>query len=233
MTEQHPRNDLPVPFQPNVYGYMHYMTTEDGHRIHQDQAASIKRSGLYDRSKHIRIGVVGEVPYKEPLLTKISLEPESPIEYFHNPDIHLYEGWTLQRLWNDVQMMDETSLVWYVHTKGAVSNNPLGVQAWRHEMEDVVIHGWQRCIYVLEHQMIGCYGAHYFAHDDVKGRYFIPGNFWWAKASYIKTLPSPERWVDMLGHRGTDVHRYAFENWITMSSGRRDVMLGHALWKGE
>lgn len=102
---------------------------------------------------------------------------------------------------------------WYVlyfHAKGAKNREPHIAPVWRLCMEKVVLWRWRECVAALD-EGYDTAGAHWLtkeehAHRFPNGNWRAPskyspgtpiwgGNFWWSKASYLKTLaPLPENW---------------------------------------
>jgi hypothetical protein len=83
-------------------------------------------------------------------------------------------------------------MVFYHHAKG-LTYSPTDALAtsWRVCMERCCIWNWMRCVQDLEH---GCdsVGAHWCTPEEYPGLVKAPfwgGNFWWAKASFLSTLP--------------------------------------------
>lgn len=171
--------------------FHHVYATPEGLRIAEEQHGTYRRLGFdaYPNNVH----------------TYFSYPSDSP---------QLYEGATLQKLWEYALGASECRPICYIHTKGASIVEPHRVgsyQAWRLSMEAVVLHKWQQCIEALK--TCDCYGAHL----PVDDRYFFPGNFWWSKTSHIRTLPSPIKWAEEIcGRKGENV-RYGYEDWITLS----------------
>jgi len=91
-----------------------------------------------------------------------------------------YEQVTLTALQDQLPSMADDDSVLYTHAKGVWRNMPLEDQ-WRRSMLWHLVFGWQNCVRLLRtHQTVGCHwrnGSHY------------AGNFWWATAGYLKTLP--------------------------------------------
>jgi hypothetical protein len=91
-------------------------------------------------------------------------------------------GWeqvTLKVLQDDLPEMDDSTAVLYTHAKGSWRNIALEDQ-WRRSMLWHLVYRWHHCLDLLRtHDIAGCHW---------QGRYFA-GNFWWAKAGYLKTLP--------------------------------------------
>lgn len=180
-----------------ILGFVHIYDTPAGDAILADMLASVKDSGLLTRTTSIEYATA---------------YPED------NPQ--LYEGVTLKRLWSACVDSYWDGLVWYVHTKGASLPDIKqdSARAWRKEMEKVVILQWGHCIRQFKDDLtLDCYGAHL----PVDDRFFFPGNFWWARASHIRSLPNPIDWAcGTSGHSqtGDPVNtRYGYEDWITNS----------------
>jgi hypothetical protein len=90
-----------------------------------------------------------------------------------------YEQVTLAALQRDLPAMAGGDQVLYAHSKGAWRNMPAEDQ-WRRSMLWHVLFGWRECAGLLEtHQAAGCHWM---------GDHFA-GNFWWATAGYLRTLP--------------------------------------------
>jgi hypothetical protein len=92
-------------------------------------------------------------------------------------------GWeqvTLKILQDALPGMDGDTAVLYTHAKGSWRNIALEDQ-WRRSMLWHLVFRWEHCLELLgTHQVAGCHWqGHYFA-----------GNFWWARAGYLKTLPA-------------------------------------------
>ena len=98
---------------------------------------------------------------------------------------------------------------WYVcyhHMKG-VTHPPFDAK-WRWNMERHVIWSWRECVAALEAGYDAC-GCHWLTprdHPNMVKSPFFGGNFWWARASYLLTLPPlpPPLWEN----------RYLAETWI-------------------
>lgn len=115
-----------------------------------------------------------------------------------------YEGFTLKRLYEECKNNQNVKAVMYFHTKG-ISHYNLNrrfraVNSWRHFMEWGVIEKWKEAVFKLnEYHVSGVnYSTDPWPH--------MSGNFWWARADYIKTLkhPTENKFDDRLD----------FEKWI-------------------
>jgi hypothetical protein len=112
---------------------------------------------------------------------------------------------TLNLIWRWLPLHPD----WYVlywHMKG-ISHPPLD-GTWRRGMEQHLIRDWQRCVFDLDsgYDVAGCHWLTPEAYPGQVKSPFLGGNFWWAKAGYLMTLPRlPEPvWEN----------RYEAENWI-------------------
>lgn len=81
--------------------------------------------------------------------------------------------------------------VLYQHIKCATRTDPL-CQVWRRCMYHNLILQWHECVHRLN---LGCdsVGAHWLTPEQHPGLVKSPfwgGNFWWAKASFLMTLPA-------------------------------------------
>ncbi len=92
-----------------------------------------------------------------------------------------YEQVTLTALQTQIPDMADDDLVLYTHAKGSWRNMAMEDQ-WRRAMIWHLIIGWHHCVNLLEdHDTVGCYWKPRQAH--------YAGNFWWARAQYLRTLP--------------------------------------------
>lgn len=127
---------------------------------------------------------------------------------------NIFEGHTLQAL-HQADLEDD-AVVLYIHNKGATSNSPY-VSAWREALNYELIEKWTKCWNLLHYyDVVGVSDTHVLRSDSV----ITSGNFWWAKASYIKTLPDPidsTKYLDK-HHPGDQDYRYCFERWITTNN---------------
>lgn len=128
-----------------------------------------------------------------------------------------YEGTTLLKLYDECSSYDN---VGYIHSKGMTSLSKQ-VNRWRKVLEYGVIERW--------HDNINALNKGY----DVSGiiwnydSYHFSGNFWWAKSSYIKTLPRPviEKWKRHLLPPGESWNsRLRYEGWIGINFPKANIV---------
>lgn len=113
---------------------------------------------------------------------------------------HFTEGFEQTSLLGLQRMVNGTSreqAVLYAHAKGAFHEVAGRNAAWRKGMTEKLVGGWRECVDNLgEFQTVGCHWItpeEYHDPDHEPPRFiyspFYGGNFWWARASYLRTLP--------------------------------------------
>jgi len=142
-----------------------------------------------------------------------------------SPNDQEFEGLTLKKLYEHVCDQPEKQAVMYFHTKGishmsgksplcnmsGINNDRMfrSVNSWRHQMEWGVIDQWQEALGKLnDHHVAGVnYCLSPWPH--------MSGNFWWARADYIRTLEHPTLglYKQEQGDFGL-VERMKYEKWI-------------------
>ena len=118
-----------------------------------------------------------------------------------------YEGTTLLKMYDEC---DNYENVGYIHGKG-ITNLTKYTNKWRKTLEYAIIEKYQDNLNALKND------------NDVSGIFWLngnqhfSGNFWWAKSSYIKTLPRP-----VIG------------KWKTYNQGEQfwDLFLRYEAWIG-
>lgn len=146
-------------------------------------------------------------------------------------DDQAYEGLTLKKLYEHVHTHTATQAVMYFHTKGishmtghsslchvpGINNDRMfkSVNSWRHQMEWGVIDKWRDALVKLnDHHVAGVnYCVHPWPH--------MSGNFWWARADYIRSLPHPTQaaYQHDEGDFG-NIDRMKYEKWIGLNQPR-------------
>ena len=88
---------------------------------------------------------------------------------------------------------DNEMYVYYCHTKGASYKQNLKSDIWRRGMAEAILEkSWRECVGKLDDGNNTC-GI------MIKNGHYS-GNFWWAKASYIRTLRKPLRSKNRMVH---------------------------------
>lgn len=130
-------------------------------------------------------------------------------------------GWeqvTLEALDDFCQVEDGKIL--YAHTKGAWNNTDLS-KTWRESMTFDCVMRWQEAVNALDkNDVAGPYWLKSAEPEHREHEFFFAGNFWWANASYIRTLPEIK-----------NENRYQAEGWIGLGDPKAYVMRhGYSFW---
>lgn len=138
------------------------------------------------------------------------------------------ENYTFRRIYEDCQNAEEEFYVMYIHTKGItscmrlMSKNCILAQSfknyyyWRQFLNWGVIKRWRSCVDALDYHDVA--GVNFFSSPSPH----FSGNFWWAKSSYIKTLPNPatKDWWYALKEKTSNIwlkgasDRFRDEQWV-------------------
>jgi hypothetical protein len=172
--------------------------------------AAIRAAGL---DCPVTIGVTGYPANTARAATRMAgMWPEAEIACadgpgFEQPTLTLARGWARAH---------RRAMILYAHTKGASSGGWFNT-AWRESMTADVVGRWAYCLDILAG---GCdvVAPHWLDPDCFPGMAhatqrnggsltpYPGGNFWWARAAYLATLPVPdpdgtpwdaERWVGL------------------------------------
>ena len=147
------------------------------------QCERIKKSGLFDRTSKLLVGVVGESEEDISVLTDL-FGSKALVRYLGS--LLVFEFPTLQWLYDEVK--SDNVACWYAHTKG-ISNRADIKVSWRLRMESVVFDQHEKCLDALE--TYDTCGIEWRLGGINESRPHYSGNFWWANSSYLKTLPEP------------------------------------------
>jgi hypothetical protein len=103
-----------------------------------------------------------------------------------------------------------SAYVMYHHTKGAIHKGEILYDAWRKRMMNCCTSNWRQCIKDLDegYESIGCHWLTPEQFGPAVKAPFWGGNFWWAKASFLNTLPQLRQTAD------TREQFYDAESWI-------------------
>lgn len=182
--------------------------------IMAEQMLALKNSGLADAADYMLVGVNGG---GADACAAASMAPEKAevVEYprttrGEHPTLHRLQKW----------LGDHPD--WYVmyhHCKGAIHKGEPQYDNWRRRMEKVCVHEWRRAVKDLD-SGVDSVGAHWLTPEQFPSLVKSPfwgGNFWWAKASFLATLPPmPET-----AH--TRPEFYFAESWIGLGPRRPSV----------
>jgi hypothetical protein len=93
---------------------------------------------------------------------------------------------TLDLIEKDKEKFGDSDYILYIHTKGASKQNLENVVSWRHLMNYFNIEKYKNIFKIFEKTSYNTYGVLLTDVGNFKLHY--SGNFWWSKASYLKTI---------------------------------------------
>jgi len=219
-----------------IEGFMHIYAANNWRQIVNNQIDKITRSGLMEKIDFLNIGMVyqtNERPDREFLYEL----PKAFLLYcLKNPEYE--QSLTLCSLW--LHCCENDGYVFYIHTKGVshINKTKLYQDDWRNMMEHFIIERQEECLHYLNVTKADVVGVNWHLGDGymgasprmcggLKATSHFSGNFWWARNSYIRTLPDPfpikqskyecEFWIGLnkpkvveLWNSGTHHHRNSY-----------------------
>lgn len=155
--------------------------------IIREQIKILGDSGLISSCSRFIVGVNGG---KESLAVAASVMPRNAYMAFHGLECR-NENLTILEIEKFLKEVEGEFNVLYFHSKGAT--RPSGEEQsrrWRNCMMRNLITNWRTCVSDLDSgfEAVGCHWMQPPATPE--GQAIFAGNFWWAKASYLRTLPS-------------------------------------------
>lgn len=199
---------LPVRHYYHVYAAGAWTRPVNEHMMALGQAAL--------RDMGMTVGLVG--PEQDCHAAKVAVQMLAAAQDLHVPVMHWLEqekGWeqvTLLQLYRDLHASTDDYAVLYMHTKGAYRDLE-GNRLWRRAMTRALVGRWEDCLERLD-EGFDAVGCHWMRNPEFPEQVpFFAGNFWWAKASYLRTLPEPlnetrwqpEVWVSLGDPRPYDM----------------------------
>lgn len=191
-----------------VFGFMHVAMTNHWKEIVEEQVLKMRASGLWEKTERLFVGLLGPRP------DEFTFADPKILPMYFGVDYAPAELPTLGALQRFCRTQD--CLVYYVHTKGAFSPGN-GTRDWRRSMEHFAITRHEDCILALaDHDVCGINWHSSWCR-------FFGGNFWWARADYVRSLP------DILALEpisGRDLsRRHVCERWLGENPAVRWVSL--------
>lgn len=182
--------------------------------IIDEQWAQVKSSGLLDAASHITIGINGGSESED--VARLLFPPKAKLVMHglaskaENLTIVEIEKWVPTH--SDYYVL-------YFHCKGATHDPAIPYAAysasWRRTMMGHLVGNWQQCVSDLDKgfEAVGCNWLTGMGWD--KSQNIFGGNFFWAKSSFLQTLPSiyQRQRIKDSGIAGAD-SRYEAEVWI-------------------
>lgn len=182
-----------------------------------DQMQQLRLSGLLNRADYFYVGINGGPESIE--YARITIPRKAEIQ-FHGTQCHT-ENRTLLALEQHVKQNPD-DLILYFHSKGATKTARQDSEhagQWRDCMMRNLVMNWQRCVADLKHfESVGCHWLTKQGSD--KSQSLWGGNFWWARASFLQTLPPLcDRTRIIISGLDALESRYEAEVWI--GNGKR------------
>jgi hypothetical protein len=166
-------------------------------------------SGLLNALDSVRVGIVGSPENRARVLSLFD-ELSIPVIVVATAET----GWeqvTLTRL-HDFAKQDDGN-IFYAHTKGAWSSDPLA-HLWRVSMIYDTVTRWEECVGALgKLDTAGPYWLDSAMPEHVEHGHFFGGNFWWARSGYLAGLPPIK-----------NEHRFQAEGWVGLGSPSVRIM---------
>jgi len=116
-------------------------------------------------------------------------------------DLYVAEFPSLLAIWRYAQKAHDDALILYMHSKG-MRNNGVRAADWRRYMTYFVAERFEICHEALLRKGYDTCGV-------LKNAEEYMGNFWWAKASFLKTRPDVATWK-----RWNMANRMSAEDWL-------------------
>lgn len=171
--------------------------------IMKRQLSTLKKSGLLDKVDNVYVNIVGGNETRAQELCKNTTDKC----VFSQGNNEIQEKSTLKKL-QDHCTTNPSKRVLYIHSKGVTrSTIAPRIDDWSRLMEHFLITRYQRCQACL--RRFDTCGVNFITTHISQPHY--SGNFWWANASYINTLP------DVINYRGGVSKRVSSEMWISSS----------------
>ena len=176
---------------------------------------ALKRSGLLEAASSFTVGLNGGEESQE--YANLIIPPSAKVIY-HGLQSRS-ENLTMLEMEHWLKNHDGWDVL-YAHSKGATHKDyqyVLHNDAWRNCMMNHLVWDWRRCVHDLE--KIESVGCHWLKECGGLQNYW-GGNFWWARSSFLRTLPSisDTARVKLSGISSLE-SRYESEVWI--GNGKR------------
>ncbi len=191
-------------------------------------------SGLLTHANHFQAGFNGGL---ESEILATSIMPEQVKLTMHGLQSRS-ENLTIVEIeqWLKKSPTHANWYVLYFHSKGASrpfcgTNHGDFIKRWRDCMMHNCVSNWRQCVAALDEGFDAC-GCHWMQSEGLdESQNLFGGNFWWAKGSYLLTLPSIFNRA-RIKQSGIDSLESRFESEVWIGNGKRkpkvcDFHAGH------
>lgn len=184
--------------------------------IIREQMLAMAASGLLSESSEMIVGVNGgeesEVFSDSLLPLKAKVQYHGLVSCNECSTILMLEKWLPGH---------EDWYVLYLHSKGATQSYGDSFRTnWRNCMMKNLVTLWRRCVADLDagHDAVGCHWM--IPPQTPAGQHIFAGNFWWARSSFLLTLPSiMER--ERIKNSGITAIESRYESEVWLGNGPR------------
>jgi len=152
------------------------------------QMDALNKSGLTAAASKLVVGMNGST---HSAIMARSIIPEKA-ELIHHPQDVKSELPTLCRL-REWLPGHEDWYVFYHHAKGVTyPKTDRLTAAWRHCMTKHLVYNWRICVADMDagYEAVGCHWLTPEKYSGLLNQPYFGGNWWWAKAGFLKTLPA-------------------------------------------
>jgi len=166
-----------------VYVYYHIYAVDGIESIVSEQLDLLKSKFDFEYNLNIGISVANKNTSTKKLL---SLLDKTKIR-----DVRAegHEFTTLELIESDIHKFNDSDYIFYFHTKGASKlkdSNYENIEDWRNLMKNFNVEKVKDVFAIFQRTKYNTFGCEF--DTTLSGIQFYSGNFWWAKADYIKTI---------------------------------------------
>jgi hypothetical protein len=184
-----------------------------------EQLELLFTSGLYSRADKILYGVFSDTDESYYEFTKMveHVDVDVKIEIVRY-EKNVFEYPTLIHLQTYCQIVPNAVVLYYHSKSTSRPSEDINLHSWRRCLEYFNIELWKKSVKNLitdTHDVCGALYVEYFAFLNYVFKNYYSGNFWWASAKYINTLPNLSLIVS-----SPEINRTEAEMWIGKSSHR-------------
>lgn len=187
----------------------------------------MKKSGLWESADEIHLLLHYDFVFFQDWIQQFNDDKKVKIVHFKNSFRPLGESYSNRYIWNDCWNSEEDFFLFRFHTKGLVQRFlphwPIA-HDWNKYYDYFNIEKWNDCVRSLEegYDLAGV-NWHFPGH--------FSGNIWWARSSFVKSLPLPTAPHLINAARQISISlspRHDAELWIGLQPGKVKEFHHHA-----
>ena len=162
-----------------VHIYYHIYAIEGVDAIVKEQLELIKANFDFSYKLNVGISIANDNTSLINILSLFNISDLKDVRARANEFV------TLDLIEKDKEKFGDSDYILYLHTKGASKQNSENVITWRHLMNYFNVEKCKNVFKIFEKTSYNTYGVLLGTAGKWK---LYSGNFWWAKASYLKTI---------------------------------------------